>query len=59
MYVPTANGSVTDGQDGSVLNGNTAALESSGSFSTLKITIPSTTAVNAGNVSRILIESMD
>ena len=59
MYVPTENDSVTDGQDGSVLNGNTAALESSGSSSTLKITIPSTTAVNAGNVSRILIESMD
>jgi hypothetical protein len=59
MYVPTANGSVTDGQDGSVLNGNTAALGSSGTTSTLTITIPSSTAVNAGNVSRILIESVD
>jgi len=59
IYVPTSNISVTDSQNGSVLNGNTAALTNTGTTSTLTITIPSSTPVNAGNVSRILIESVD
>ena len=59
MYVPSENGSVTDGLNGSVLNGNSALLSNSGLTSTLTLTIDSTTAVNAGNVRRILIESID
>lgn len=59
IYVPTVNGSVTDASNGTVLNGNSAALTNTGATSTLTITIPSSTPVSASTVSRITIESVD
>lgn len=60
IKVPTSNTlSISNEQDATVLNGNTAALSNSGATSTLTITIPSSTPVNAGNLSRIVIESED
>lgn len=59
IYVPTSDSSVTDATNGTVLNGNTAALASTGTASQLTITIPSSTAVDAGSVFRVTIESVD
>ncbi len=42
-----------------VLNGNSAALTNSGDTSTVTITIPVTTPIDAGNVYRITLETID
>jgi len=54
ITIPTDLGDITD----ATLYGNTSALTNSGSTSTVTITIPSTTPVNAGDVYRITLETL-
>jgi hypothetical protein len=54
ITIPTSPGDITD----ATLYGNTSALTDSGSTSTVRITIPSTTPVNAGDVYRITLETL-
>jgi hypothetical protein len=54
ITIPISNNDITD----ATLNGNTAALTNSGTTSTVTITIPSTTAINAGDVHRITLETL-
>ena len=54
ITIPISNYDISD----ATLNGNTAALTNSGTTSTVTITIPSTTAINAGDVHRITLETL-
>jgi hypothetical protein len=54
ITIPISNNDISD----ATLNGNTAALTNSGTTSTVTITIPSTTAINAGDVHRITLETL-
>lgn len=54
ITIPTSNADITD----ATLYGNTAALTNSGATSTVTITIPSTTPINAGDVYRITLETL-
>jgi hypothetical protein len=54
ITIPTSNNNITD----ATLYGNTAALTNEGATSTVTITIPSTTAINAGDVYRITLETL-
>jgi hypothetical protein len=54
VTIPTSNANITD----ATLYGNTAALTNTGTSSTVTITIPSTTAINAGDVYRITLETL-
>jgi len=54
ITIPISNDDISD----ATLNGNTAALTNSGTTSTVTITIPSTTAINAGDVHRITLETL-
>lgn len=58
IKIPTSNTSdISDAA--TVLNGNSAALTNSGDTSTVTITIPVTTPIDAGNVYRITLETID
>jgi hypothetical protein len=54
ITIPISNDDISD----ATLNGNTAALTDTGTSSTVRITIPSTTAINAGDVHRITLETL-
>jgi hypothetical protein len=55
ITIPTGNAEITD----ATLYGNSAALTNTGTTSTVTITIPSTTPINAGDVYRITLETID
>jgi hypothetical protein len=55
ITIPTGNAEITE----ATLYGNSAALTNTGTTSTVTITIPSTTPINAGDVYRITLETID